>query len=100
MPPSVSIPLSTGFYFLFAWLLPANYLNGFFAAFMTGYLFYDMSHYALHHGNFKNPLWKKLKHHHMTHHYVDATKGFGLSSPLWDKILQSDFDKETIQKES
>ncbi|MBX2900290.1 MAG: sterol desaturase family protein [Cyclobacteriaceae bacterium] len=94
MPPSVSIPLATGFYFLFKFVLPENYLNGFFAAFLIGYLFYDISHYALHHGNFKSNFWKKLKNHHMQHHYVDATKGYGVSSALWDKILHSDFNKD------
>jgi len=93
MPPSVSIPLATGFYFLFRALLPLEYLNGFFAAFLAGYLFYDISHYAMHHGNFKSKFWKKLKHHHMMHHYNDPTKGYGVSSALWDKILDSDFDK-------
>lgn len=91
MPPSVSIPLAIGFYFLFTTVLPVTYLYSFFAAFMTGYLFYDITHYALHHANFKSPFWKKLKQHHMLHHYTDATKGYGVSSSLWDKIFRSDF---------
>lgn len=93
MPPSVSIPLATAFYFLFVWALPAAYVPGFFASFMTGYLFYDISHYALHHANFKNAFWKKLKNHHMRHHYADPSKGYGVSSALWDKIFKSDFQK-------
>jgi sterol desaturase/sphingolipid hydroxylase (fatty acid hydroxylase superfamily) len=93
MPPSASIPLATGFYLLFALVLPVPYVAAFFAAFMSGYLFYDISHYALHHGNFKSAFWKKLKQHHMLHHYTDATKGYGVSSALWDKIFRSDFEK-------
>jgi sterol desaturase/sphingolipid hydroxylase (fatty acid hydroxylase superfamily) len=93
MPPSVSIPLATGFYFLFALVLPTSYVAAFFAAFMSGYLFYDISHYAMHHANFKSAFWKKLKQHHMHHHYNDATKGYGVSSALWDKIFRSDFEK-------
>jgi len=93
MPPSVSIPLATGFYFLFRAVLPTAWVSAFFAAFMSGYLFYDISHYALHHATFKSPFWKKLKHHHMLHHYTDATKGYGVSSALWDKIFRSDFEK-------
>jgi sterol desaturase/sphingolipid hydroxylase (fatty acid hydroxylase superfamily) len=93
MPPSVSIPLATGFYFLFQWVLPAYALPAFFAAFMAGYLFYDISHYALHHATFKNAFWKKLKQHHMLHHYTDPNKGYGVSSALWDKIFRSDFEK-------
>jgi sterol desaturase/sphingolipid hydroxylase (fatty acid hydroxylase superfamily) len=93
MPPSVSIPLATGFYFLFQAMLPLHYVPGFFAAFMSGYLFYDISHYAMHHATFKSAFWKRLKQHHMLHHYTDATKGYGVSSALWDKIFRSDFEK-------
>ena len=94
MPPSASIPLATGFYFLFMWLLPAGYNNAFFSGFITGYLVYDISHYAIHHFNFKGSFWKKIKQHHMLHHYSDPTKGYGVSSPFWDKIFRSDFLKK------
>ncbi|MDP9078529.1 MAG: sterol desaturase family protein [Bacteroidota bacterium] len=94
LPPSVSIPLATGFYFLFNAILPTNYIWGFFPAFILGYLFYDISHYAIHHFNFKGNIWKKIKQHHMLHHYQDPDKGYGVSSPLWDKIFRSDFIKK------
>ncbi|MBE9464166.1 sterol desaturase family protein [Dyadobacter subterraneus] len=93
MPPSVSIPLATAFYYLFSLFLRTGPLAAFFSAFMTGYLIYDMTHYALHHANFKNKFWKRLKKHHMLHHYDDASKGYGVSSPLWDKVFSSDFLK-------
>jgi 4-hydroxysphinganine ceramide fatty acyl 2-hydroxylase len=94
LPPSVSIPLATGFYFLFKAILPANDVFGFFPGFILGYLIYDISHYAIHHFNFKGNLWKKIKQHHMLHHYQDPGKGYGVSSPLWDKIFRSDFIKK------
>ena len=94
LPPSLSIPLSTGFYFLFNAILPPNYIWGFFPGFILGYLFYDISHYAIHHFNFKGNIWKKIKQHHMLHHYQDPAKGYGVSSPLWDKIFRSDFIKK------
>jgi len=91
LPPSASIPLATGFYFLFNWLLPATYVYAFFPAFIIGYLVYDMTHYAIHHFNFKSGLWKKIKQHHMLHHYQDPTRGYGVSSSLWDNIFRSRF---------
>lgn len=94
MPPSASIPLATAFYFLFKWLLPVGYVNAFFPGFIAGYLFYDISHYAIHHFNFKGNFWKKIKQHHMLHHYQDPSRGYGVSSPLWDKIFRSDFIKK------
>jgi len=94
LPPSVSIPLATAFYFLFNAILPANYVFGFFPVFILCYLFYDISHYTIHHFNFKGNIWKKIKQHHMLHHYQDPDKGYGVSSPLWDKIFRSDFIKK------
>lgn len=93
MPPSVSLPLALLFYLLFRIVLPAEYLSAFTAAFLAGYLFYDMSHYAIHHLHFKSRFWKRMKNHHMQHHYLDPTKGYGVTSSLWDKILFSDFRK-------
>jgi sterol desaturase/sphingolipid hydroxylase (fatty acid hydroxylase superfamily) len=95
MPPSASVPLAIGFYFLFTLVFHDKaHLFSFFPGFIAGYLVYDMTHYALHHYNFKSPFWKKIKQHHMLHHYEDSTKGYGVSSPLWDRILNSDFPKK------
>ncbi|WP_443943699.1 sterol desaturase family protein [Pedobacter sp. AW1-32] len=94
MPPSASIPLALGFFFLFQWLLPEGIVYAFFPGFIGGYLFYDMVHYALHHANFKSGFWKKLKHHHMLHHYSDPTKGYGVSWTFWDNIFRSNFEKK------
>lgn len=94
MPPSASIPMALILYFLFDALLPGNMIYAFFTGFIIGYLFYDMVHYALHHANFKSKFWKNLKKHHMLHHYSEPTKGYGVSSPLWDLIFRSDFDKK------
>lgn len=92
MPPSASVPLAFGFYFLFKLIIrdPAH-LWAFFPGFVTGYLIYDMMHYAMHHANFKNGWFKAIKQHHMLHHYDDMSKGYGVSSVLWDKIFHSDF---------
>ncbi|GEO10385.1 sterol desaturase family protein [Segetibacter aerophilus] len=94
MVPSVSIPLAALFYFLFSLFLSDVNLYAFFPGFILGYLVYDMTHYAIHHANFKSSFWKKIKQHHMLHHYDDPTKGYGVSSVLWDKILDSDFPKK------
>ncbi len=95
MPPSASIPLALWFYFLFSLILSdKTLLYSFFSGFVAGYLVYDMMHYAMHHYNFKSALMKKIKQHHMLHHYNDPTKGYGVSSSLWDVIFQSGFPKK------
>lgn len=95
MPLSASIPMATIFYFLFFLVLQQNQLFAFFPGFLLGYLIYDMLHYAMHHYNFKSGIMKKIKQHHMLHHYHDSSKGYGVSSALWDDILQTKFSKST-----
>lgn len=86
MPPSASLPIAAAFYLLFRGLLPRAGLDACFAGFLAGYLCYDMTHYALHHASFRSGWFKRLKVNHMQHHFVDATRGFGVSSPLWDLV--------------
>jgi sterol desaturase/sphingolipid hydroxylase (fatty acid hydroxylase superfamily) len=97
MPPSASIPLAALFYFLFSLLFQQNQLFAFFPGFLLGYLIYDMLHYAMHHYNFKSGMMKRIKQHHMLHHYNDPEKGFGVSSSLWDEIFRSQFPKKPQQ---
>lgn len=99
LPPSVSIPLATAFFFLWKSFIPAPGLYAFFSAFILGYLIYDMFHYAIHHLQVKGKLWNQLKTHHLKHHYVDPDKGFGVSSPLWDHLVRSNFMNEREQTE-
>jgi sterol desaturase/sphingolipid hydroxylase (fatty acid hydroxylase superfamily) len=99
MVPAVSIPLAMMFYFLFRFLLGMAFDNStlvapFFVGFVSGYLFYDMTHYALHHGNFKSKFWLQLKQHHMIHHYSDPDNGFGVSTTFWDLIYRTTFKKK------
>jgi sterol desaturase/sphingolipid hydroxylase (fatty acid hydroxylase superfamily) len=91
MPPSVSFPLAVLFYFLFYSIAGRIYVAPFMAGFLTGYLFYDMTHYAVHHFNMHNKFWLAIKNHHMKHHYQDPAKGFGVSSKVWDVIIGTDF---------
>jgi sterol desaturase/sphingolipid hydroxylase (fatty acid hydroxylase superfamily) len=91
MPPSASLPLAVLFYFLFYLIAGNIYVAPFMAGFLIGYLFYDMTHYAIHHFNMHNKFWLAIKNHHMKHHYQDPAKGFGVSSKVWDIIIGTDF---------
>ena len=94
MPPSVSIPLAVLFYFLFKVLIGDVDVLPFFAGFLVGYLFYDITHYAIHHFNMHSKFWLMIKNHHMKHHYQDAHKGFGVSSPVWDIVIGTNFPQK------
>lgn len=91
MPPSVSIPLAVGFYYFFDLIFPQNLNLPFFAGFVAGYLFYDTTHYAIHHSTIRNKFFRRIKSHHMLHHYKEEKKGFGVSSPLWDVVFGTNF---------
>ena len=60
-----------------------------FAGLLFGYLCYDMIHYATHHFSMKRGVWLWLKQYHMRHHYKDDHIGYGVSSPLWDYVLDA-----------
>jgi len=94
MPPSVSIPLAVIFYFIFRLIFGQVLMLPFFAGFILGYLFYDISHYAIHHFNMHSKFWLAIKNHHMLHHYQDEYKGYGVSSPFWDYIFRTNFLKK------
>lgn len=102
MPPSVSLPLAALFYVLFRLILGVDFVAPFFIGFLIGYLFYDLSHYAIHHFNMHNKVWLAIKNHHMKHHYQDSSKGFGVSTPIWDIIIGTNFlgykDKNEVVK--
>src|SRR5690606_20196699 len=94
MPSSASIALAADIYFIFSLFVREFILASFFAGFLLGYLIYDECHYAMHHANFKSGLFKKIKDHHMLHHYADPERGFGVSSAIWDVIFDSGFKKK------
>ena len=89
MPITVSIPLAAILLLGFHAVL-GTYAWGFFSGFVAGYLAYDMMHYAIHHaGEFRSPLLRKIRSHHLAHHFRDTRQGFGVSSPFWDAIFRS-----------
>lgn len=93
MPPSVSLPLASLFFILFLKLIGKILVSPFFAGFLTGYLFYDITHYAIHHFNMKSKFWLAIKNHHAKHHYQNPSLGFGVSQPTWDYIFGTTFNQ-------
>lgn len=91
MPPSVSLPLAVFFYFLLTYLAgqTAGYLI--LSGLITGYLIYDMTHFAIHHFRIKSKFWLAVKKHHMKHHFQDPERGFAISIPLVDNLFGTDY---------
>jgi sterol desaturase/sphingolipid hydroxylase (fatty acid hydroxylase superfamily) len=87
MVPTISIPLALIFYALFYVIFGGVYLAPVFSGFVAGYLVYDMTHYAIHHYNTKNPYWLKLKQTHSLHHYGNDHDYYGVTSRMWDHVF-------------
>jgi dihydroceramide fatty acyl 2-hydroxylase len=61
---------------------------------LVGYITYDISHYALHHidtTTHKGSWFHKLQKYHNRHHFSGEDAGYGVSTPLWDFILKTNF---------
>jgi sterol desaturase/sphingolipid hydroxylase (fatty acid hydroxylase superfamily) len=92
MPPALSIPLSLFFYGLF-WLVVSvalgrpQWLAPVFAGTLSGYLIYDMLHYATHHWKIKWGWFTYIRHYHLRHHTQTPDMRYGVTSPLWDVVF-------------
>jgi sterol desaturase/sphingolipid hydroxylase (fatty acid hydroxylase superfamily) len=92
-PPAISLPLAVVFWWVFTAMASASprypsLRYPLMAGFVSGYLAYDMLHYWVHHARPQNSIGRQLRRHHMAHH-GDDRRGFGVSSPLWDRVFGS-----------
>ena len=86
-PPTASLMLGALFFLLFLLVLGYAAALPFFAGFVVGYLWYDMTHFWTHVAKPKSRYGKFLRRHHMLHHFSEPEKKFGVSSPLWDFVF-------------
>ena len=87
MPPSVSVPLTLLFGWVFTLIAGWDWGIAVFSGFLVGYLAYDMLHYATHHHVPRSRLGRKMRELHMRHHFQDDHTGFGVSAPYWDHVF-------------
>jgi sterol desaturase/sphingolipid hydroxylase (fatty acid hydroxylase superfamily) len=87
MPPAVSISLYFIFLGIFLLTIGPKYTWGFHSGFVVGYMFYDLTHYYLHHYNPRSDYGRRLKKNHMLHHFKDHTRRFCVSNLVWDRLF-------------
>ncbi|XP_073146843.1 dihydroceramide fatty acyl 2-hydroxylase FAH2-like [Henckelia pumila] len=68
-------------------LVPASRAPTFLAGTLLGYVIYDCTHYYLHYGKPSKGVPYDIKRNHMNHHFKIQDKGFGITSPFWDRIF-------------
>lgn len=92
MPPVPSIIVASIIFSIMYFVAGWNALS-FFPGFLFGYLMYGSMHFAIH--AFAPPkMMKALWRNHHLHHYKAESKGFGVSSVLWDVVFRTVPKKE------
>jgi dihydroceramide fatty acyl 2-hydroxylase len=93
LPPVLSVPLAAVFIGLFVLALGPTWAWGVCVGFFSGYVLYDVLHYALHHRHPRSRLGRWLRELHMRHHFEDDQRGFGVSVPWWDIVFGTYSDR-------
>eukprot|EP00029_Vermamoeba_vermiformis_P009890 TRINITY_DN5085_c0_g1_i1.p1 TRINITY_DN5085_c0_g1~~TRINITY_DN5085_c0_g1_i1.p1 ORF type:complete len:343 (+),score=34.23 TRINITY_DN5085_c0_g1_i1:35-1063(+) len=68
-------------------LLPIHVAYAHFAGLVLGYVFYDCTHYFIHHRSTNLPYLRMMKTHHIYHHYNNHNSNYGISSKLYDILF-------------
>jgi dihydroceramide fatty acyl 2-hydroxylase len=87
MPLGASLPLA---FVLGGILLALGFPKAtlpYFCGIVSGYLFYDFMHYAIHHRTPRTSWGKAVRAHHMAHHFACPTLNFGISHRWVDRIF-------------
>ncbi len=93
MPPGASIPMYFGLLALFLTTL-GRFAWSFHAGFVVGYMFYDLTHYSLHHFRPLTAYGKRLRRSHMLHHFRASASRFAVSNLIWDRVFDTTQQRE------
>ncbi len=89
MPIALSLSIGA-LLFLLSKPLFGDWVWAYSAGFAVGYLAYDMMHYSIHHFRHPKTKWlKSLWKSHLDHHFRDSSKGYGVSSYIWDVVFRT-----------
>ncbi|KAK7195241.1 Cytochrome b5-like Heme/Steroid binding domain/Fatty acid hydroxylase superfamily [Novymonas esmeraldas] len=86
-PPALFVVASTLIYNGYGYLMTGSCLDVVAGGVVCGYVLYDEIHYLLHHRDPTDAYFKDLKKYHHAHHYVDDTRGYGISNKFWDIVF-------------
>ncbi|XWS11522.1 hypothetical protein CRYUN_Cryun37aG0005600 [Craigia yunnanensis] len=86
-PPAATAILCVPLWTLFKILSPPSIAPALFGGGLLGYVMYDCTHYYLHHGKPSKGYSQTLKRYHLNHHFKVGSKGFGITSSVWDHVF-------------
>ncbi|MEO8747174.1 MAG: sterol desaturase family protein [Rhodanobacter sp.] len=81
--PAVVLMVMTG---LLTVILPAGFALVTMGAVTIGYVVYGLSHFAIHHMQFRRPWLRRWAGAHHVHHFHPETN-FGVTTLFWDAVL-------------
>uniref|UniRef100_A0A6B2L8X1 Fatty acid 2-hydroxylase n=1 Tax=Arcella intermedia TaxID=1963864 RepID=A0A6B2L8X1_9EUKA len=97
-PPIPALLIASGIYYgAGIFLLPHHIGMGIMGAIISGYIYYDLMHYYLHHAPARF-LWTSfLKTSHFYHHYKNENANYGISLWVFDYLFGT-FDKTMMME--
>ena len=98
MPPIVSALIAVLLWLLAKWALGAH-LHAAFAGLVIGYVWYDLTHYYLHHAVPTTAFGKWLRKYHLVHHFKTPEVRYGITTPLWDLVFGT-YPKDSYQEKA
>jgi len=87
MPPTVTAVIAIAVWVAFRWMGGLEY--AWFAGMVAGYVWYDLTHYYLHHAVPRTAFGKWLRKYHLVHHFQTPDVRYGITSPLWDFVFRT-----------
>lgn len=88
MPPIVSLPVGGAIWAAMLAIL-GSAGSWVFLGFMTGYVVYDLAHYACHQWPMKGRLARAMKTHHMRHHHTGQDGNYAITGMMWDRLFRT-----------
>ncbi len=87
MPPLVAVLIALAVGVPLRAAVGAAVFPGVFAGLVAGYLWYDLTHYAVHHLKQRTALGKLQRRNHLVHHFAQPNARYGVTTPLWDVVF-------------
>ena len=94
MPLGASIPLALVIGGLLAAIGKPSVTIPYYCGIVSGYLFYDFTHWSSHHRTPKTAWGRAIRSHHMAHHFATPDRNFGISH-RWIDALAGTLKKRT-----
>ena len=89
MPPTVTALIALALWFPLKAALGPHLQHPFFAGLVLGYIWYDLTHYYLHHAVPLTSVGKWMRRYHLVHHFSTPELRYGITSPLWDHVFRT-----------